>query len=94
MPGLTADHRLFDRQMEYFAGKPGMRCLVWDGPSHGLSRPFPLTWSLDDLARVLDGLLEQEGVEHPVLVGQSLGGYGRASVYGFVSRQGGGIRFH
>lgn len=75
LPGLTADHRLFDRQMEYFAGKPGMRCLVWDGPSHGLSRPFPLTWSLDDLARVLDGLLEQEGVEHPVLVGQSLGGY-------------------
>lgn len=75
LPGLTADHRLFDRQMEYFAGKPGMRCLVWDGPSHGLSRPFPLTWSLDDLARMLDGLLEQEGVERPVLIGQSLGGY-------------------
>lgn len=75
LPGLTADHRLFDKQVEYFAGELGWRCLVWDAPSHGKSRPFPLTWSLDDMARWLNEILEQEGIEHPVLVGQSLGGY-------------------
>lgn len=75
LPGLTADHRLFDKQMEHFTSKPNVRCLVWDGSSHGLSRPFPLTWSLDDLARMLDDVLAQENIDHPILVGQSLGGY-------------------
>ena len=33
LPGLTADHRLFDKQVEYFADKANV--LVWDAPSHG-----------------------------------------------------------
>lgn len=28
LPGLTADHRLFDKQVDYFAQRA--RCLVWD----------------------------------------------------------------
>ena len=32
LPGLTADHRLFDKQVDYFAQRA--RCLVWDPPSH------------------------------------------------------------
>ncbi len=53
LPGLTADHRLFDTQIAHFAGKTNM--LVWDAPSHGASRPFALTWSMDDLARCVKG---------------------------------------
>ena len=40
LPGLTADHRLFDLQVKAFAGR--YRLLVWDPPAHGASRPFPL----------------------------------------------------
>lgn len=79
LPGLTADHRLFDKQIEYFdgttTGKRIVNCLVWDPPSHGASRPFDLDWSLDNLAHILREILEREGVSSPTLVGQSMGGY-------------------
>ena len=67
------DHRLFDKQVDYFAQRA--RCLVWDPPSHGESRPFPLDWSLDDLALMLEQILSREGFERPILIGQSMGGY-------------------
>lgn len=73
LPGLTADHTLFDAQLAHFSGKAN--CLVWDAPAHGASRPYPLDFSMDDLARILHDILESEGIERPVLVGQSLGGY-------------------
>lgn len=73
LPGLTADHRLFEKQLSHFAGKANL--LAWDPPSHGKSRPFPLAWTLDDWARWLRSILEQEGVTNPILVGQSMGGY-------------------
>lgn len=73
LPGLTADHTLFDNQMSYFSGKA--RCLVWDAPAHGESRPYPLDFTMDDYARILNGILEAESIQKPVLVGQSLGGY-------------------
>lgn len=73
LPGLTADYSLFEKQLEHFAGKAN--CLVWDPPSHGQSRPFDLSWSLDDVARWLHEILQKEGIERPVLVGQSMGGY-------------------
>lgn len=73
LPGLTADHTLFDAQMAHFSGKAN--CLVWDAPAHGESRPYPLDFTMDDLARILHAILGVEGVKRPVLVGQSLGGY-------------------
>ena len=73
LPGLTADHRLFERQVEHFEGSANV--LVWDAPSHGESRPFALTWTMDDLARWLHDILEREGAVRPILVGQSMGGY-------------------
>ena len=30
LPGLTADHRLFNKQVDYFSQRA--RCLVWDPP--------------------------------------------------------------
>lgn len=73
LPGLTADHTLFDQQMEHFAGTTN--CLVWDAPAHGLSRPYPLDFTMDDYARILHDILCEVHAAHPVLVGQSLGGY-------------------
>lgn len=73
LPGLTANHRLFEKQIEHFDDKANV--LVWDAPSHGESRPFPIDWSLDDLARWLKDVLDAEGIETPVLIGQSLGGF-------------------
>lgn len=36
LPGLTADHRLFEKQVEHFIDKAPL--FVWDPPSHGESR--------------------------------------------------------
>ena len=73
LPGLTADHRLFDRQIAYFEDK--CRVLVWDAPGHAASWPFSFDFDLADKARWLDGILQWEGIDAPVIVGQSMGGY-------------------
>ncbi len=73
LPGLTADHRLFEKQIEFF--EPRCNVITWDAPGHAASRPFELTFSLADKARWLHEILALEGVAHPVLVGQSMGGY-------------------
>ena len=73
LPGLSADHTLFDQQLGYFADKAN--CLTWDAPAHGLSRPFPLCFTMVDLAASLHAILDIECVKAPLLVGQSLGGY-------------------
>ena len=73
LPGLTADHRLFDKQIEYFEGKYPV--FVWDAPGHAASWPFTFDFDLKDKARWLDGILTREGFDMPVLVGQSMGGY-------------------
>lgn len=73
LPGLTADHRLFDRQIEYFERK--YTVFVWDAPGHAASWPFELTFDLMDKAKWLDEILTKEKMEKPVIVGQSMGGY-------------------
>ena len=73
LPGLTADHRLFDRQIEHFGGKYPV--FVWDAPGHAASWPFEFSFTLMDKARWLREILDREGFDAPVLVGQSMGGY-------------------
>lgn len=73
LPGLTADHRLFDRQVAYFEGKTGV--FVWDAPGHAASWPFDFHFDLADKARWLADIFDAEGIERPVVVGQSMGGY-------------------
>ncbi|MCI8996347.1 MAG: alpha/beta hydrolase [Lachnospiraceae bacterium] len=73
LPGLTADHRLFEKQLEGLGDQ--FNCLVWDAPAHGKSRPFDLGFSLDHMAKYLHKILRREGILRPVLIGQSLGGY-------------------
>lgn len=73
LPGLTADNRLFEKQIEYFSGK--YNCFVWDAPAHGKSRPFELKFSMEDMAKYLYDIFQVENISKPVLIGQSLGGY-------------------
>ena len=73
LPGLTADHRLFDKQIEHFASS--YRVLVWDAPEHAASWPFESSFDLEDKAVWLDEILQQEQMNHPVIIGQSMGGY-------------------
>ena len=73
LPGLSADHRLFERQTEYFG--QSWKCLVWDPPAHGESRPFGLDFTMDNLAEYLHQILKKEGIARCVLIGQSFGGY-------------------
>jgi len=73
LPGLTADHRLFDRQVPHFEGR--LNVMTWDAPGHAASRPFVLSFNLFDKAKWLDAIFEKENIKHPVIVGQSMGGY-------------------
>ena len=73
LPGLTADHRLFEKQTEYFESKYNV--LVWDAPAHASSWPFHMNFTLMDKANWLDQILAYENVLHPVFIGQSMGGY-------------------
>ena len=73
LPGLTADHRLFEKQVEFFEGKCPL--FVWDAPGHNLSWPFELSFTLADKARWLKEILDSEGFNEPVIAGQSMGGY-------------------
>ena len=73
LPGLTADHRLFAKQIAYFESKYNV--FVWDAPAHASSWPFNFGFDLMDKAKWLNDILEHEGIKQPVIVGQSMGGY-------------------
>ena len=67
LPGLTADHRLFDKQIEFF--EPRCNVLVWDAPGHAASRPFELSFSLADKARWLNFYQDANLCCHALLPG-------------------------
>ena len=70
--GLTADHTMFDKQVDYFA--TDCTVIVWDIPMHGRSRPYS-DFSYRNAAEELNAILEAESIEKAVHVGMSLGGY-------------------
>lgn len=73
LPGLSADHRLFDKQVDVLCHK--YNCFCWDAPAHGKSRPFKLQFSMDDMCIYLNDIFKTEDIINPVFIGQSLGGY-------------------
>ncbi len=73
LPGLTADHRLFARQIRFFKEKYNV--FVWDAPGHASSWPFEFTFSLMDKAVWLHEILQKEHAADVIIVGQSMGGY-------------------
>ncbi|WKY43898.1 alpha/beta hydrolase [Eubacteriaceae bacterium ES2] len=70
--GLTADHTMFEKQVEYF--EKTCTVITWDVPMHGLSRPYK-NFSYENTAKALKGIIDQEGIEKVFLVGMSMGGY-------------------
>lgn len=73
LPGLTADHRLFEKQIEFFKGRYNI--FVWDAPAHAASWPFQFDFDLMDEAKWLNAIFEREKITRPVIIGQSMGGY-------------------
>ena len=80
LPGLTANHHLFDFQLHYFSAQ--YTVLVWDAPAHGKSRPYS-EFSYSHLAEELKAILDTEKIEQVILIGQSAGGFAAQS---FVSK--------
>ena len=73
LPGLTADHRLFEKQIDYFKEKYNV--FVWDAPGHASSWPFSFDFTLMDKAKWLEEIIRKEKISKPVIIGQSMGGY-------------------
>lgn len=75
--GMTADHRLFQRQYPYF--EKYCNILTWDAPAHGESRPFA-GFSYEKAALAVRDILDAEKVSSAIFVGQSMGGFITQSV--------------
>lgn len=72
--GLTANHTMFDKQIEFLSGKYNV--IVWDAPAHGKSRPYS-NFSYEDAVDVMLQILNK------LQIRQSMGGYIAQS---FISR--------
>lgn len=70
--GVTADHSLFDKQIDRFINK--YRILLWDIPLHGKSIPYQ-NFTYKNVVSDLNEITEKECVDKLVFVGQSAGGY-------------------
>ncbi|OUM60415.1 hypothetical protein PIROE2DRAFT_63170 [Piromyces sp. E2] len=73
LPGLGFDHRLYDKQVEFFQDKYNI--LVWDAPGHASSYPFNFNFSMMDEAKWLNEIITIENLNNLIFVGQSMGGY-------------------
>lgn len=71
LPGLTADHTLFEKQILYFQDQYNI--IVWDCPCHGKSRPYK-GFNYLNVAKELNTILAAEKADQIVIIGQSLGG--------------------
>jgi Predicted hydrolases or acyltransferases (alpha/beta hydrolase superfamily) len=70
--GLTANHMMFEKQVEYFSEQHTV--ITWDVPLHGESRPYT-NFSYENTAKELRAILAAEHIGEVVLVGMSMGGY-------------------
>lgn len=71
LPGLTADHRLYEKQVEEFISDYSI--ITWDCPGHGKSRPYA-EFSYANVADELKAILDTEDIRKAIFIGQSLGG--------------------
>lgn len=70
--GLTANHTMFDDQVEYF--KKDFNVITWDAPMHGASKPFE-GFSMEVAVEIILSFMDAIGVDKFIAVGQSFGGY-------------------
>jgi 3-oxoadipate enol-lactonase len=77
--GATMDHRMFNAQIAPLI--ESHRVITWDARGHGLSQPIGAAFTLELAADDLVAILDAEGIDRAVLVGQSMGGYIAQQVY-------------
>lgn len=70
--GVTADHRCFRKQEEYFENK--YKIINWDIPMHGESQGTDFV-SYEECANLMKRIIDKESIKEVLLVGLSLGGY-------------------
>ena len=70
--GMTANHTMFEKQIEYFSGKYNL--ITWDAPAHGKSRPYS-NFSYPNAVEVLKNVLKENQIQSAVMIGQSMGGF-------------------
>lgn len=70
--GVTADHRCFRKQEEYFENK--YKIINWDIPMHGKSENTDFV-SYEECANLMKRIIDKENIKEVLLVGLSLGGY-------------------
>lgn len=70
--GLTADHTLFEKQIEFFTKEYNV--ITIDMPLHGLSRPY-VNFSFHNTSEDIKLILDREEINKTILIGQSAGGY-------------------
>lgn len=70
--GLTADHTMFEKQVEYFQKQ--YTVITWDVPFHGLSYPYS-HFTYENCALDMMEILDREQIQKTVLLGMSMGGY-------------------
>lgn len=68
--GVLINHETFDPQIKYFA--KDYNIITWDLPLHGLSKECT-GFTLRASAEIMQGILDKEGIDQVILVGQSLG---------------------
>lgn len=90
--GAGVDHSMFDEQVLALTAQ-GYRVIVWDLRGHGQSALAPAErFTAPDALDDLDALLDECGVDVPVLVGHSLGGnLAQAFAHAHPQRTGGVI---
>lgn len=72
--GATMDHRMFNAQIP--AVLRDHRVLVWDARGHGRSQPLGIEHpTIEDYVDDLLAVLDDAGIDHATLVGQSMGAY-------------------
>ena len=70
--GMTADHTLFEKQLEFFSAD--FTVLAWDAPAHGRSRPYRDPAYANAVGE-LERILAAENITRAVFIGQSMGGF-------------------
>lgn len=70
--GLTGNHTMFEKQVSYF--EKNFNIIVWDAPAHGKSRPYA-EFSYQNAVEDMKQILDDNGIEKVIMIGQSLGGY-------------------
>ena len=70
--GLTGNHTMFEKQVAFFRREYNI--IVWDAPRHGKSRTYE-DFSFSKAVKDMKQILDENGVQRVVMLGQSLGGY-------------------